>query len=701
MPNHFFDTPINYLKGVGPQRADILGKELGIKTYGDLIHHFPFRYVDRTRVYPIAELTAEMPYVQCKGTLSSIKELGEKRSKRLTAILSDDSGKIELVWFKGIKWILKTLEAGNEYLVFGKPSEFNNKINIVHPELDKYNQEIVLKNTKWMPVYNSTEKCKARGLDSKGISKLMYSLLQQMPSQLEETLNKDIIDTLRLLSLHTSLMQIHFPDSNELLGKAISRLKFEEAFYQQLLWLYMKIGRDEEVEGIVFNTVGDLFHTFFNDHLGFELTNAQKRVIREIRNDLGSGKQMNRLLQGDVGSGKTMVALMSMLLALDNGYQSCLMAPTEILAQQHFETLSNSLEKLNVSIDLLTGSIKGKQRDAILSKTIKGEIDILIGTHALLEEVVQFRDIGLVVIDEQHRFGVEQRAKLWMRKGKQPHILIMTATPIPRTLALTAFGDLDTSIIDEMPKGRKPIKTIHRFDNERFKAYEFIREQIHKGYQAYIVYPLISESDKLELENLMEGFDLVSDNFPFPQYKLSIVHGKMKASDKELEMQRFVSGKTQIMVSTTVIEVGVNVPNATVMLIENANRFGLSQLHQLRGRVGRGGDQSYCILLSAAKLSEDSKKRLSTMVRTNDGFEIAETDLKLRGPGDMAGTQQSGKLPFKLIELSKDKNTIELARQIASDILKEDPKLILVKNQQLLNKIKTDESSFINWSRVS
>ncbi|HNQ12214.1 MAG TPA: ATP-dependent DNA helicase RecG [Bacteroidia bacterium] len=701
MANLFFDTPITYLKGVGPQRAELLQKELGILTYGDFIHHYPFRYVDRTKVYALSELQADMPYVQFRGFVKSIKELGERKSKRLSVMVSDGKSSIELVWFKGIKWIIKSLAMDKEYLIFGKPSEFNGKINFVHPEMDLLSEEQLNKNSGWMPVYNTTERCKSRGLDSKGISKLMFNLLKQMPLTLEETLRKDTVEKLKLMYISDALQQIHFPESIASLNKAISRLKFEEAFYQQLMWLYMKAEREEEVMGIAFNHVGDLFNTFYKKHLSFELTQAQKRVIKEIRRDIGSGKQMNRLLQGDVGSGKTMVAFLSILISLDNGYQGCIMAPTEILAQQHYESIRSMTEHLPVKVDLLTGSTKGKQREQVLSGAENGDIHILIGTHALLEDSVNFNKLGLVVIDEQHRFGVEQRAKLWMKNGIQPHILVMTATPIPRTLALTAYGDLDTSVIDEMPVGRKPIQTIHRFDNERFKVYEFIREQIHKGRQAYIVYPLISESDKLELENLMEGFDLVSDNFPHPKYKLSIVHGKMKAADKELEMQRFVEGKTQIMVSTTVIEVGVNVPNATVMLIENANRFGLSQLHQLRGRVGRGADQSYCFLLSSFKLSEDSRERIKTMVKTNDGFEIAETDLRLRGPGDMAGTQQSGKLPFKLIELSKDVKMIELARNIAADILKEDPKLLLPKNNLMSERIKSAQENYINWTKVS
>lgn len=699
--SQFFDTPIEYLKGVGPQRAELLKKELGIFTYSDLVQHYPFRYVDRTRFFKVREANPEMPYIQLRGKIQRIETVGAKRGQRLVAHLADETGVLELVWFQGIKWIRESLKAGVEYIVFGKPTVFSNTLNIVHPELDLVSDYNMQLSTALQPVYNTTEKLKTRGLDSKGIAKILRHFINILPATLQENLPPNIVSELRLLSRYDAFVNIHAPRNIELLKRAEFRLKFEELFLIQLELLKIKVYRKEEFEGFPLSTIGEFFNRFYKEKLPFELTNAQKRVLKEIRIDTASGKQMNRLLQGDVGSGKTLVALMTMLMSLDNGFQSCLMAPTEILATQHFETISKLVEGIGVNVGLLTGSTKKKEREQLHEALRSGELHILIGTHALIEDVVQFKNLGMVVIDEQHRFGVEQRYKLWKKNSKPPHVLVMTATPIPRTLAMTLYGDLDVSVIDELPPGRKPISTIHRFENSRLRIFGFLKEQIALGRQIYIVYPLIKESEKMDYQNLMEGYESICRAFPLPQYKVSIVHGQMKPADKDYEMQRFARGETQIMVATTVIEVGVNVPNASVMLIESAERFGLSQLHQLRGRVGRGADQSYCILLTSYKLGPDAKVRMETMVRTNDGFEIADIDMQLRGPGDITGTQQSGVLNLHIANLSKDAAILQLARKAAQKILDEDPHLVQKKNRPLLDHLLTYKNKTTNWSKIS
>jgi len=698
---HYLDSPIEYLKGVGPQKGDVLKKELGIFTFNDLLQHYPFRYVDRSRFYTISEVSEEFPYIQLKGTITKITAFGDKRTTRLTAQFTDATGSIELVWFQSIKWMREILKAGKVYVVFGKPSLFNNKFNIVHPEIEEAAlQKEVTKGTL-QGIYSTTEKCKAMGIDSKGILKLLKNVIHGLPSVLNETLSVSILGQQQLISLHEAQIQIHFPATTLSLEKAQHRLKFEELFFLQLRLLLNKQIRSEKFRGKLFSRIGDNFNTFYHHHLPFELTNAQKKVLKDIRVDTGSGKQMNRLLQGDVGSGKTVVALLSMLMALDNGYQSCLMAPTEILASQHFVTISELLQETSIKIDLLTGSTKAAKRRVLLEQLQNGELNFLIGTHALIENAVQFKNLGLVVIDEQHRFGVEQRAKLWNKDETLPHVLVMTATSIPRTLAMTLYGDLDVSVIDELPPGRKMIKTIHKFEANRLAVFGFLKEQMALGRQVYIVYPLIEESEKLDYNDLMAGYESICREFPLPQYKVSIVHGKMKPKDKEYEMQLFKEGKTNIMVATTVIEVGVNIPNASVMLIESAERFGLSQLHQLRGRVGRGAEQSYCILLTGSKLSSDARLRMRTMCQTNDGFVIAETDLQLRGPGDIAGTQQSGVLNFRIADLAKDTAILEQARAIAIDLLKHDAQLMQPENYMIAAKIANAEKRTGNFSRVS
>src|SRR6201987_1383694 len=671
--SNFLDTPIEYLKGIGPQRGDMLKKELQIFTYYDLLSLYPFRYVDRSKFYKIKDITEELPYVQLKGKIIRTELLGEKFAKRFVAYFKDDTGVIELVWFQGAKWLEGKFKPDIEYVVLGKPSEFRGKYNITHPDVDLASDESVKLNAVLQPVYPSTEKLKSKGLDSKGILKLQEVLIPQLQHKIEETLPDSIINQYKLISKELACKQIHFPENPELLKKAELRLKFEELFYIQLKLLKSKHFRKNSVQSFVFEKLGQYFNTFFNEHLPFELTNAQKRVIKEIRNDVRSGKQMNRLLQGDVGSGKTIVSLMCMLMALDNGFQACIMAPTEILAQQHFVTISELVKPLDIKCALLTGSVKTKARKEILQNLADGSMQLIIGTHALLEDPVKFKNLGFVVIDEQHRFGVAQRAKLHNKNVNPPHVLVMSATPIPRTLAMTLYGDLDTSVIDELPPGRKPIKTLHYGDNKRLRVYGFMKEQIALGRQIYVVYPLIEESEKLDLKNLMEGYDSLSEQFPLPEYRISILHGRMQSAKKDFEMQAFVKGQTHIMVATTVIEVGVNVPNASVMVIENAERFGLWQLHQLRGRVGRGADQSYCMLLTSFKLSADSKIRVETMVKTNNGFEIADVDLRLRGPGDLAGTQQSGALELKMVNLSEDAALVQHTREVVIHLLEKDP----------------------------
>ncbi len=697
----FLDTPIGYLKGIGPLRAEGLQKELHIFSYKDLMTHYPFRYVDKTKFYNINEVNEDGASYQLKGFIESMETLGDKRSKRLVVKFRDRTGVIELVWFQGHKWMSEKLKLQTEYIVYGKATQFNYKFNISHPDIEIVSEEIIKQQSAFQAVYHSTEKLKNKSLDSDGIRKAQRVLSQQLNEHiLPETLTPSIISDFNFISKYLALKQIHFPDSKELLEKAKYRLKFEELFYNQLKLLRSNTLRHEAIRGFVFNKVGDVFNSFYKNHLPFELTNAQKRVVKEIRVDMGSGKQMSRLVQGDVGSGKTLVALLSMLLAIDNGFQACLMAPTEILAKQHFETISELVKPLHLYVALLTGSSKTKERRVLHQSLEIGEIHILIGTHALIEDTVVFKNLGLVVIDEQHRFGVAQRGKMHKKNVQPPHVLIMTATPIPRTLAMTLYGDLDTSIIDELPPGRKPITTMHFMESQRLRLIGFMKEQIALGRQVYVVYPLIQESEKLDFQNLQHGYDCLVDDFKPPQYQISIVHGKLKPQEKEFEMQRFINKQTQIMVATTVIEVGVNIPNASVMVIESAERFGLAQLHQLRGRVGRGADQSYCVLMTSYKLGADSKLRMETMVRSNDGFEISEVDLRLRGPGDLDGTQQSGVLDFKIADLVHDGQLLQLARSTAQTILNEDEQLALPENQLLVRQLAAQAQSKSSWSKI-
>ena len=690
---------IKYLQGVGPQRAAMLNKELNIYSLRDLLYYFPYKYVDRSRLYYIHEIDGNMPYIQLKGQILSFETVGEGRQRRLVAHFSDGTGVVDLVWFQGIKYLMGRYKAHEEYIVFGKPTVFNGRINVAHPDIDPA-KELTLSIMGLQPYYNTTEKMKRAGLNSHALEKLMNNAFALLQGTLPETLSDHLVEKHHLMSLDEALRNIHFPQSPEKLRHAQYRLKFEELFYVQLNILRYTKDRQRKYRGLVFERVGEVFNTFYAQNLPFQLTGAQKRVIKEIRKDMGSGRQMNRLLQGDVGSGKTLVALMSMLIALDNGYQACMMAPTEILAAQHYETIQQLLFGMNVRVELLMGSVKGKKREEILKGLLIGEVQILIGTHAVLEDTVNFTSLGMVVIDEQHRFGVAQRAKLWAKNTCPPHVLVMTATPIPRTLAMTLYGDLDVSVIDELPPGRKPIQTIHQFDNRRASLYAGIRKQIGEGRQVYIVYPLIKESEKIDIKNLEEGYGHICAEFP--ECKVSKVHGQMKPAEKDAEMQRFVNGETQIMVATTVIEVGVNVPNASVMVIENAERFGLSQLHQLRGRVGRGADQSYCILVTSYKLSEETRKRLEIMVQTNDGFEIAEADLKLRGPGDLEGTQQSGvAFDLKIADIARDGQLLQHVREIASEIIDKDPTGILPENEVLWRQLQSLRKTNINWAAIS
>ena len=694
-------TPIEYLKGVGPQKADVLKKELQIFTIGDLLQHYPFRYIDRTKFYKIRQVYPDMVGAQIIGRLVSLQEIGEKRARRLVGVFKDDTGQMELVWFQAVTWLKKSLKVGGAYIIYGKPSEFNGMLSMTHPEMELYQaSEKKIGNMTMQPVYSTTEKLKKFNLDTKGLQKLQQTALEAVYHALTESLPAYILEKHRLLDYQKALLSIHFPQNTQELEAATRRLKFEELFFIQLRLLRNKQLNTQKYKGHVFGQVGDKFNKFFNEKLPFPLTKAQKRVIKEIRQDTHTGAQMNRLVQGDVGSGKTVVALMSMLLAIDNGYQACMMAPTEILATQHYHGLKELLGEDICRIKLLTGSTSAKERRIIHQELEEGSLDILIGTHALIEDKVKFKNIGFVVIDEQHRFGVEQRAKLWRKNRIPPHMLVMTATPIPRTLAMTMYGDLDISIIDELPAGRKPIKTVHFFENQRLRVFGFMREEIAKGRQVYIVYPLIKESEKMDLLHLEAGLESLQREFPLPQYRISIVHGKMRVKDKDFEMQRFVKGETQIMVATTVIEVGVNVPNASVMVIENAERFGLSQLHQLRGRVGRGAEQSFCILMSNNKLSKEGRTRLETMVRTNDGFEIAEVDLQLRGPGDISGTQQSGVLDMKIADLARDQQLLVEARQSVIAIFTEDPTLALSQNQLLVDYLN-QRSPGISWDKIS
>jgi len=694
-------TPIEYLKGVGPSRAEVLKSELGIHTFGDLLKHYPFRYIDRTQVHKINQLHPDMPAAQVIGRLVHIEEIGERKGRRLVGHFKDDTGTMQLVWFQSIAWLKKSLKLGAVYVIYGKPNSFNNQLSMTHPEMESYQPGAKQAGSMSLqPVYSSTEKLKKFTLDSRGIQKLQAVLLESIGHQLQEELPDYVLQAHGLIPLPKALAAIHFPRDQQELRQAIHRLKFDELFFIQLKLLKNKLLNTQKFRGHRFENVGDKFNRFYHEQLPFSLTDAQKRVIREIRKDTASGAQLNRLVQGDVGSGKTVVALMSMLLAADNGFQACLMAPTEILAQQHYHSIRKLLGNGIASVQLLTGSTPKKDRRIIHSQLEDGTLDILVGTHALIEDTVRFNNLGLVVIDEQHRFGVEQRAKLWRKNRTPPHMLVMTATPIPRTLAMTLYGDLDISVIDELPAGRKPIKTLHLYESSRLRMFGFMKEEITKGRQVYIVYPLIKESEKMDLLYLEAGLETLMKEFPLPQYRISIVHGKMPVKDKEFEMQRFVKGETQIMVATTVIEVGVDVPNASVMVIENAERFGLSQLHQLRGRVGRGAEQSYCILMSAGKLGKESKLRLETMVRTNDGFEIAEVDLQLRGPGDITGTQQSGVLDLKLADLTTDQSLLIEVRNHVIRIFKDDPQLAKPENT-LLRKYLTQNEPGISWEKIS
>ena len=681
MNAHFLQTPIEYLKGVGPNRADLLKKELGIYTFQDLMHLFPNRYLDRTKYYKINQLQPTQAEVQLVGKIIHLKTVEQKRGKRLVATFVDATGKMELVWFRGHKWIRERIKINEPYVIFGKTIVFNGTFSMAHPEMESLKDHEKSLRSAMQPIYPSTEKLSNSGITNKVIGTLLENLFLESRNTFAETLSKTLLENFKLLPKNEALLNIHFPKNQELLARAQYRLKFEELFFIQLQLIRKNLIHKTKIKGYVFPKVGTYFNTFFKEHLPFQLTKAQKRVIKEIRHDLGQTSQMNRLLQGDVGSGKTIVAFMSMLIALDNGFQACLMAPTEILSVQHYNNLFELCKKLNISISLLTGSTKTSNRKEIHENLENGSLQILIGTHALLEDKVKFKNLGLAIVDEQHRFGVAQRSKLWHKNEWPPNVLIMTATPIPRTLAMSVYGDLDVSVIDELPPGRKDIKTVHRFDANRLKVFRFLKDEIAKGRQVYIVYPLIQESEALDYKDLMDGYESIVREFPMPKYQVSIVHGQMKPADKDYEMDRFVKGETQIMVATTVIEVGVNVPNASVMVIESAERFGLSQLHQLRGRVGRGAEQSYCILMTSHKLSDDARTRLETMVSTNDGFEISEVDLKLRGPGDLMGTQQSGVLNLQIADIIKDSQILKIARAAAVQTLKKDPSLSLPENK--------------------
>ncbi|HQW05228.1 MAG: ATP-dependent DNA helicase RecG [Flavobacteriales bacterium] len=699
-------TPIEYLKGVGPQRAELLRSELNVHTYIDLLQHFPFRYVDRSKFHRVAELHEEMPQAQLRGVLGPLRTMGEKQGRRLTATFSDPSGSVELVWFKGVRWLHTSLKPGQEYILFGKPNVFKGRFNFPHPELELAATWEKGLEAALQPVYRTTEKLTAKGLGSRAIWKLQKTALEQVAGHVPETLSSELVEWLGGVTRDMAFRQIHAPQDQARSDAAIHRLKFEELFFLQLRLLKQKLLLQHQLRGNVFTSVGQHFNSFYTEHLPFELTGAQKRVVKEIRKDMGSGHQMNRLLQGDVGSGKTLVGLLSMLIALDNGFQSALMAPTEILAQQHYATLARFLEGLPVEVRLLTGSTKAAERKSILAALKAGAIHFIVGTHALLEDRVVFQRLGLVVIDEQHRFGVAQRARLWAKSAVPPHVLVMTATPIPRTLAMTLYGDLDTSVIDELPPGRKPIRTVHRYDSSRNAVFGFMEEEITQGRQIYVVYPLIEEADPekmngQELKDLTDGFESITRRFPLPKYAVSMLHGRMDQATKDYEMARFKKGETNVLVATTVIEVGVDVPNASVMVIENAERFGLSQLHQLRGRVGRGGEQSFCILMTGEKLGNDARTRIETMVRTNDGFEIAETDLRLRGPGDLMGTLQSGLPELHIADLIADAGLLQQARQVAIRLLDLDPELRDPKHAAIATSLAERSKGKPLWGRIS
>ncbi len=706
MGNSILDTKIEFLKGVGPQRGDTLKTELQIFTFKELVQFYPFRYVDKTKFHEIRDIKPDSHPVQLKGTLRRLESVGSGRKRRLVGRFRDNTGVVQLIWFKGVSFLEKKLVIGGTYIVYGKPTLFSGRLNMTHPEMEIATQANMEQSLSLEPVYHSTGKLEGRGLDSRGIMKLQKVLRNKLSTeQVPETLPDYFIKKFRFTDRRKALADIHFPANQNALTIASNRLKFEELFFLQLKMLSLKTRRKSVLRGHVFASVGQFFNTFFKDHLKFELTGAQKRVIKEIRQDIGRGTQMNRLLQGDVGSGKTIVGLMCMLIALDNGFQASLMAPTEILAQQHYTSIKEEVSGLGIQVGFLSGSIKGKKRKQLLELLKTGELHILIGTHALIEDWVEFKNLGLSIIDEQHRFGVAQRASLWKKGiGAPPHVLVMTATPIPRTLAMTLYGDLDVSVIDELPPGRKDVTTLHKTENGRLRVFGMMKEEIKKGRQIYVVYPLIEESESeqfAELKNLMEGFDAITREFPKPQYQISVVHGRMKASEKDFEMQRFVKGETQIMIATTVIEVGVNVPNATMMIIENTERFGLSQLHQLRGRVGRGGEQSYCILMSSFKLTKEGQKRIETMCRTNNGFEVAEVDMELRGPGNIQGTQQSGIVDLKIANLATDSRILQTAREVAMRVLEDDPELAKPHHARLRRYLESDKTYRTNWSRIS
>ncbi len=696
-------TPIEFLKGVGEKRGAVLRKEFNIQNYSDLLYYFPYRHIDKSHVYHVSDIVNDGGYILLRGTIKDVRILGQMRAQRLTAVFSDETGSIDLVWFNGIRWVQDVLRSRAEFVIFGKPTLFNGRWNITHPELiDPAQQQNSPVSLRFQPLYNTSETAKKKSLDSKAVSKLTANLLAQVKDVIPETMPREMVEELHLMSLRDALVNIHYPEDSQKLSQATLRLKFDELFFTQLKLLKLKLINTAKFQGYVFKQVGHYFNTFYKDCLPFDLTNAQKRVLREIRSDVGSGHQMNRLLQGDVGSGKTIIALFSMLLAIDNGYQACIMAPTEILATQHFEKISKQLEPLGLQVEFLSGSTKTAKRKQVLTDLQNGQVNILIGTHALIEDNVVFNKLGMVVIDEQHRFGVEQRAKLWRKSGViPPHILVMTATPIPRTLAMTLYGDLDVSVIDELPAGRKPIVTTHYYEKDRLKMFGFLKKQIAEGRQVYVVYPLIQESEALDLLDLQAGYEAIERSFPPPEYSIGVVHGRMKAEEKDYTMNCFKKNQIQILLSTTVIEVGIDVPNATVMVIENAERFGLSQLHQLRGRVGRGGNQSYCILMSKYELSTEGRKRLDAMVETNDGFEIANFDLQLRGPGDLQGTRQSGMLDFKIADLTKDEKLVAYTRNYAMQILEKDPDLSMPEHKRLAETLEKVMRRDTNWSVIS
>jgi len=696
-------TPIEFLKGVGEKRGGVLRKEFNIQTFNDLLYYFPYRHIDKSHVYHVSDIVNDGGYILLRGTISNVRIVGQMRAQRLTAQFTDETGAIELVWFNGIRWVQDVLKSRKEFVIFGKPTLFNNRWNITHPELiDPAQQQNSPISLRFQPLYNTSETAKKKSLDSKAMSKLTANLLTQVKDIIPETMPREMVEELHLMTLRDALVNIHYPEDNQKLSQATLRLKFDELFFTQLKLLKLKLINTNRFKGFLFSQVGYYFNTFYKECLPFDLTNAQKRVLREIRGDVGSGRQMNRLLQGDVGSGKTIIALFSMLLAIDNGYQACMMAPTEILATQHYEKISKQLEPIGLRVEFLSGSTKTAKRKQLLTDLQNGQVSILIGTHALIEDNVIFNKLGIVVIDEQHRFGVEQRAKLWRKSGAiPPHILVMTATPIPRTLAMTLYGDLDVSVIDELPAGRKPIVTQHYYEKDRLKMFGFLKQQIAEGRQVFIVYPLIQESEALDLLDLQAGYEAIERSFPPPEYSIGVVHGKMKAEEKDYTMNCFKKGQIQILLSTTVIEVGIDVPNATVMVIENAERFGLSQLHQLRGRVGRGGNQSYCILMSKYELSSEGRKRLNAMVETNDGFEIANFDLQLRGPGDLQGTRQSGMLDFKIADLTKDEKLVVYTRNYAQQVLDKDPDLSLPEHKRLAETLENQVQKDTNWSVIS